>query len=258
MKAERRRRAIVEMLAKSGNASVEVLAEEFGVSRMTVHRDLDELESAGLLRKIRGGATVAESQRFMADFSVRRIQGVEEKRRIAEAAIGHVEPGDTVVVDDGSTAAAMADVLPKKLPLTIITNNLSIIERMTEQPGANLIALGGEYSRKFNGFFGLLAESAIRGLRADVAFISCSAVHGTRAFHQDQEVVQCKRLKMEAAERRYLLVDHSKFGKPGLHFLSNLSDFDEIITSRMPDAAVLDQFEDEDIRLRVTPDAKEE
>ena len=234
MKADDRKQAIMDMLTAAGSATVDDLSDRFGVSRMTVHRDLDDLEDAGLLRKIRGGATIDASQQFMADFTIRSREAVEEKRRIARAAAHYVEPGNIVVVDDGSTAACMADVLIDKRPLTVITNNLSVIERLTGQPGITVIALGGEYSRKFNGFFGLLAETAIQGLRADVAFMSCSAVNGAKAFHQDQEVVQCKRLKLEAAERRYLLVDDRKFGRQALHFFTDLAAFDAVITSADP------------------------
>lgn len=234
MKADDRKQAIMDVLTQNGTALVDELAEQFAVSRMTVHRDLDDLETAGLLRKMRGGATIAASQKFMADFNIRSMQAVEEKRRIARAAAAFVEPGQIVVVDDGSTAACMADVLIDIRPLTVITNNLSVITRLTGAPGITVLALGGEYSRKFNGFFGLLAETAIKGLRADIAFMSCSAVNGAKAFHQDQEVVQCKRLKLEAAERRYLLVDDGKFGRQALHFFTDLSAFDAVITSDDP------------------------
>lgn len=251
LKADARKRAIIDGLTVAGSASVDDLADRFGVSRMTVHRDLDELAAAGLLRKVRGGATIAASQGFMADFTIRSRQAVEEKARLAAAAAAYVEPGDTVVVDDGSTSAAVGGALAEVRPLTIITNNLSVIESMSGSPSHDVIALGGTYSRKFNGFFGLLAEEAIRGLRADVALISCSAVFGTKAFHQDQEVVQCKRLKMEAATRRYLIVDHAKFGKPALHFLSDLADFDKVITGAAPDAAHLEALEAAGVALQV-------
>ena len=86
MKADDRKQAIMDMLTAAGSATVDDLSDRFGVSRMTVHRDLDDLEDAGLLRKIRGGATIDASQQFMADFTVRSREAVEEKRRIARAA----------------------------------------------------------------------------------------------------------------------------------------------------------------------------
>lgn len=239
------------MLVKGGTVSIDFMADRFDVSRMTIHRDLDDLEAAGLCRRVRGGATIASSQQFMVDFTVRQRQAIAEKERIAIHCAQLIEPGDAIVVDDGSTAAALGDVIASKPPLTVITNNLFIIQRLTSVAGIDLLALGGEYSRKFNGFFGLLAESALLGLRADIAFISCSAVHGLKGFHQDQEVVQSKRLKMAAADRKYLLVDDTKFGRRALHFLADLSDFDAVITSRPPSYALAEEIAKAGIDLQV-------
>lgn len=254
MKAENRRQAIVEMLVRSGSVTIDSMVDRFGVSRMTIHRDLEDLDAAGLLRRIRGGATIASSQQFMVDFTVRQRQATAEKEHIAAHCAALIEPGDAIVVDDGSTAAALGDIIATKAPLTVITNNLYIIQRLTNVPGINLMALGGEYSRKFNGFFGLLAETALQGLRADKAFISCSAVHGVKGFHQDQEVVQSKRLKMAAADENYLLVDHTKFGRRALHFLADLTDFDGVITSAAPEPAHAEQLRKAGITLHVAND----
>ncbi len=253
MKAEVRRQGIMDMLVRNGMVTIEAMAERFAVSRMTIHRDLDEMEVSGLLRRVRGGATIAASQAFMVDFSVRQRQAIEEKERIAAHCAGLIEPGQAILVDDGSTAAALGEVIATKAPLTVITNNLYIIQRLTPVAGIDLIALGGEYSRKFNGFFGLLAETALQGLRADAAFISCSGVHGSKGFHQDQEVVQSKRLKMAAADRRYLLVDHMKFGRHALHFLADLEGFDAIVTSQAPPEDHAAQLQEAGVRVEIAP-----
>ena len=226
------------MLVRTGSASLDDLSQRFGVSKMTIHRDLDDLEAAGLLRKVRGGATIEASSQFESDFRYRERRAVEEKRRIARAAAAFVEPGMSVMVDDGSTSQLIAPHLLEIRPLTVITNNLPIIAQLAGQAGMTLIALGGTFSRKFNGFFGIVTEENLAGLRADVAFVSSSAIDGPSAFHQDQEVVQVKRRMMRSAARRYLLVDHEKFGRTALHFLADLDDFDGVVTgARLPQDA---------------------
>lgn len=230
MKLEDRRQEIIEVLVREGSASLEVLSQRFGVSKMTIHRDLDDLEAAGLLRKVRGGATIEASSQFESDFRYRERRAVEEKRRIARFAVGLVEPGMSVMVDDGSTSQLLAPRLAECRPLTVITNNMAIMEQLSGAAGIVLMALGGTYSRKFNGFFGVLTEDNLAGLRADLSFVSSSAIEGFSAFHQDQEVVQVKRHFIRSAARRYLLVDHAKFGHTALHFLAELDAFDEIIT----------------------------
>lgn len=230
MKPEDRRQEIMDVLMESGSASVEDLAGRFGVSKMTVHRDLDDLEQAGLLRKVHGGASIQSSPQFESDFRYREKIAADEKRRLARHAAGMIEPGQIVIIDDGSTAGGIADHLKDIRPLTVITNNLGVVNKLAPLAGIDVISLGGQYSRKFNGFFGIATEETLRSLRADIAFLSSSAIHGASAFHQDQEVVQTKRQMIRSATRAVLLVDHGKFGKPALHFLVDLDRFDTILT----------------------------
>lgn len=231
MKAEDRRSRIVETLIEAGAASVDALADKFDVSRMTIHRDLDDLEAAGLLRKVRGGASIRSSLQFESDFRYRTKLATSEKRRISAAAAALLEPGQTVMIDDGSTVGGISKALLENRPLTVITNNAALIDELAGEMGIDLISLGGTYSKKFHGFFGIVAEEALSRLRADVAFLTSTAVQGAQAFHQDPEVVALKRLMISGAEKKYLLVDHTKFGRNALHFFTDLVDFDKVITS---------------------------
>ncbi|MDH6269097.1 DeoR/GlpR family transcriptional regulator of sugar metabolism [Rhizobium sp. SG_E_25_P2] len=232
MKSEDRRDGIMQWLLAEGQASVDDLAARFSVSKMTIHRDLDELEQSGFLRKVRGGATVQSSARFESDYRYRQKVAAEEKERIARAAAGLIEPGQTVILDDGSTSGRVAAHLLDLKPLTVITNNLGVISALAGETGVNLIALGGQYSKKFNGFFGLVTDAALASLSADIAFLTASAIQGAAAFHQEQEVVVTKRAMMHSAERSYLLVDHGKFDKRALHLFTPLSAFSGVLTGK--------------------------
>src|SRR6056297_2380058 len=102
MKRSDRQQAITDLLVAEGEVDLDDLAARFGVSRMTIHRDLDDLESAGVLRKIRGGATIRAGTQFESDFRIRERQDSGAKAAMAEAALDLVEPGMTVMVNDGS------------------------------------------------------------------------------------------------------------------------------------------------------------
>lgn len=234
MRRDERRQAILDMLVEQRTADLDDLARHFGVSKMTIHRDLDDLEQAGLLRKLRGAATIEAGTHFESDFRFRMRQGGEAKARMAEAALGLVEPGMTLMVNDGSMAAVLGALLPEKRPLTVITNNAAIIERLKGEPGITLIALGGVFSAKFNGFFGVVTEQALARLRADIAFISAPAVAGRQAFHMDDDVVRTKQAMMAAATRSCLLVNHQRIGQSALHVLADLASFSTIITDDDP------------------------
>ncbi|MBW7056993.1 DeoR/GlpR family DNA-binding transcription regulator [Paracoccus bogoriensis] len=234
MKREERRQAIMDLLVADRAVDLDALATRFEVSRMTIHRDLDDLAQAGLLRKVRGGATIEAGTQFESDFRIRELQDREAKARMAEAAMALVEPGMTVMVNDGSMAALLGARLAGRAPLTVITNNFAVIERLKDAPGVTLIALGGIYNARFNGFFGVVTESALAGLRADLAFVSTPAVAGLQAFHMDEDAVRTKRAMMRAAGASVLLVNHRRFGRSALHLLADLADFDVIVTDAPP------------------------
>ncbi len=234
MKADTRRQEIMEFLMQTGSASIEAIAYRFGVSRMTVHRDLDRLEADRLLRKVRGGATVQSSSQFESDFRYRARLAREEKRRIAATAVEKIEPGQVVILDDGSTIAEMVPFLTIPRPLTVITNNAAVMANLMEVEDIKLITLGGSYVRRFHGYFGMMTQESLRSVRADQAFISTSSIAERTTFHQDQLIAQTKRAIMDAAGRLHLLADHTKFGRTALHVLGDIGCFETVITDTDP------------------------
>lgn len=234
MKRNDRQQAILDLLMAEREVEMDHLAERFAVSKMTIHRDLDELEGAGLLRKVRGGATIESGTRFESDFRFRELQGGPAKTTIADAALELVEPGMTVMINDGSMAAVLGRMITLRRPLTVITNNVAVIDVLKGEAGITLIALGGVYSYKFNAFLGKVCEDSLTQLRADLAFISTPAVTGLEVFHMDDDVVRVKRAMMASSDRCCLLVNHLRFGHAALHKLADLAEFDTIITDQLP------------------------
>ena len=240
MKRDERQQAIMDLLVEQGSVDLDDLATRFVVSKMTIHRDLDELEQAGVLRKIRGGATTEAGTQFESDFRFRERRSGASKDRMTTEALKLVEPGMTVMVNDGSTAAVLGRRLVEKRPLTVITNNGAVIDALRDEAGITLIALGGTYSAKFNAYFGVVTECALERLRADIAFISVPAVSGMQAFHMDDEVVRAKRAMQASATQSCLLVNHARFDRTALHKLCDLTDYAAIITDDTPSDAARD------------------
>jgi DeoR/GlpR family transcriptional regulator of sugar metabolism len=246
----------MDLLVEQGSVDLDDLAARHTVSKMTIHRDLDELEQGGLLRKMRGGATIEAGTQFESDYRFRERQGSDAKTRMAAAALDLVEPGMTVMVNDGSMAAVLGAMLPKKRPLTVITNNAAIIDALKGEAGITLIALGGVYSAKFNGYFGVVAEETLSRLRADIAFVSTPAVSGTQVFHMDDSVIRAKRAMMAASAKSCLLVNHQRFNRTALHVLADLSDFDAVITDSQPAPEAMSGLRKSGVALTIA-DAKE-
>lgn len=225
---QRREQIRQEVLAR-GHVRIDSLVEQYGVSGMTIHRDLDLLARQGWLRKIRGGATSTPAALLESSVGARRTDAAEAKARIAEHALRHVTPGQVVAIDESTSALAVAERLPGVAPLTVLTNFLPVINRLGGERGVHVIGLGGDYDPAFDAFLGLHTTDMAEALRSDVLFLSSTAVVDGRCLHRSQEPVQVKRALMRTAGTRVLLLNSSKFERRAAHPLAPLTDFDVVV-----------------------------
>lgn len=223
-----RREAIAAYVAERGEARIDELASAFGVSRMTIHRHVEELARQGVLRKLHGAVSAQPSGVYESLFDFRRTRAPEAKRALARAAMSELQPGQAVLLDDSTTVAALGPLLPQAAPLTVVTNSLGLMRSLAGAEGIGLIGLGGDYHPTYDAFIGPLCEAQLAGLRVNLAICSASAVSGTAALIQDAQVTRAKQAMLAAAARRVLLVDASKFGAIALHRLADLADFDAV------------------------------
>jgi DeoR/GlpR family transcriptional regulator of sugar metabolism len=229
-KPRERREKIKSRVVDEGFVRIEQLATELGVTPMTIRRDLDHLQSKGWLRKVRGGATAQPSTAFHGDVRHRTQSMAEEKEAIARTALPLITPGQSVIIDDSTTALALAPLLAQRAPLTVITNFVPAAQILAGSPGIELISLGGTYYPAYDAYLGLRTIDAAGSLHADTLFASTTAITHGHCYHQSQETVAVKRALITASHRRILLVDHTKFHHHGLYQLTPLTTFDLIIT----------------------------
>ncbi|WP_030611792.1 DeoR/GlpR family DNA-binding transcription regulator [Streptomyces sclerotialus] len=241
---QERRQRIREQVAAEGFVRTAELAREYAVSIMTIHRDLDVLQSQGWLRKVRGGASSLPSLLFHGDLSERMHAMNATKHRLARAALRMLAPGQAVMIDESTTCLALAQHLTERAPLTVISNFLPVIKLLAGEPGISLLALGGSYYPAYDAFLGPHTAESVRSFRADVLFMSTTAVTGDTCYHQSQETVQVKRALMNRAGRRVLLVDHTKFTRQGIYALAPLTDFDTVLVDDALPVAELRRMRD--------------
>ncbi len=249
----RRRELIAEYVLGRDSVSARELSSTFDVSLMTIHRDLDELERQGVLRKIRGGATPQPSSLFESSVRFRKVTATREKEALARFALDQIEPGQSVLIDDSTTCLALARLIPQQAPITVITNFLCSINELKGKPGVHLIALGGDYLERHDALVGLICETAINALHADVLFLSCSAVSNGFALHQEQAIVSVKRAMLGSATRSILLIDHNKVGKVALHRLAPLETFDLVVVDGGVSDAQLAELRESHTSVAVAP-----
>jgi DeoR/GlpR family transcriptional regulator of sugar metabolism len=247
-----RQAEIAEYVVGQGSVAATDLAERFGVSLMTIHRDLDELERQGVVRKHRGGVSAQPSSVFESNVSYRLQAALAEKQALARQARSLVEPGMAVMLDDSTSTLELARLLLDGItPLTVVTNFLESVKLLAGRPGIRLLALGGEYHPTHDSFLGVPCIEAIEALRVDLLFASTSAVAGGYAYHQEQEIVLVKRAMMRAAQRSVLMVDHTKLGRVALHRLAPLREFELVLTDGQADRRSLAEMRENGVRYEV-------
>ncbi|MFZ1382733.1 MAG: DeoR/GlpR family DNA-binding transcription regulator [Scrofimicrobium sp.] len=221
--------AIERQVLSEGSVQLADLAEEFGVSIMTIHRDLDSLQKRGAIRRARGLATALSSVVLESDMRYRVGHAVAAKKAVAAEAVKLVEPGQAVMLDDSSTAALMAEPVSAIEQTTVITNSAILLSTVVST-GTRFVSLGGEYQARYQAYGGLITERNICNLNPHIVFMSATAVQGAVAFHPDEDMVRVKRAMLDTGGMHVLLVDSRKFGGEALHRVADLSDFDYVIT----------------------------
>jgi DeoR/GlpR family transcriptional regulator of sugar metabolism len=250
-KADQRRAEIIRILMESGTAQIKDLATSLEVSLMTIHRDLNDLQNQGLVRRIRGAVSAEKSMLFESSYLFRARQHIEEKRRLARAAVAHIEPGNAIVWDDSSTTFQVTEFIESVTPVTVITNALPVLEKLKDVQGVDLIALGGRYHRGYNGFFGMACENAIRSYHVDVALLSTTTIQDLALFTQDEHVLRSKQVMMEIARKKILLVDESKFHFSALNYVADLRAFDVVLVSGSVDREIVERMSDGGVKLQL-------
>lgn len=251
-----RQRLIIERIVERGSTTVQDLADEFSVSLMTLHRDLDELDRRGVVRKFRGGVTAQPSGVFESQLAYRLNSMTVQKAAIARLALGYVEPGTSVMLDDSTTILHMISGLAERAPLHVATTFLAAMRRIADLATAHdikLIGLGGHYDASHDSFVGVQCVEQIQAIHADTLFMSSSAVSGGHVYHQEERIVALKRAMVAASTHRYFLIDHAKLTRHALHRIMPLTDFDLVITDADVEPEILQAWDREGVRYAVAP-----
>jgi DeoR family fructose operon transcriptional repressor len=240
-----RREQIMQRLVREGRVDVTELAEAFEVTSETIRRDLTELERERLVRRVHGGAVPWRRATLVPRLEVRESSNVDEKRRIAMAAAREVPESGTLIIDSGSTALHLADVLDRERDLTVVTNSIPILRSLSLTDRPEVIVLGGTLERKTMAMVDEMSVEMLRGLTVDVLFFGCDGMSVERGFTTPyRSEVAIKQAMMAAARRKVMLFDHTKIGNEQLFRFADIDEVDVIITGVEVDDATTARLED--------------
>lgn len=230
---EERRHRIERIVLEAGSVTGTALQEEFGVSQMTVRRDLGALENEGKIQRTHGGAVLPRVGGHEDSFGVRLEESAETKERLARAAAGLVQPGETIFVDGSTTAYyAARRMIEEGLRVTLLTNTVPVMElfRINEAPNVELVGLGGSLRKLTQTFVGPHTVRAIRSHFADRVLVSVKGVTpGGALTDPDPLEAEVKRAMIECSEESILLVDERKFERRGLSVVAHVSELSEVL-----------------------------
>lgn len=233
MLAEERRHRIIDFLQQRGSAQVPELAALLNVSEMTIRRDLGFLESVNLLRRMHGGAVSNERILGETPYSLKRSEFLRQKKAVAEKAASLIRPGESIILDAGSTIYFIAAHLKNRpIPgLTVVTNDIYILYELSDCKDMTLIGTGGTVQQGVYSMIGSYAEGFIRAIKVDRAFIGAHAIDMEKGLMAPSpEKASIKALLCEAANSTYLVADSSKFGMSSLMEVRRLNQFTSVIT----------------------------
>lgn len=223
MLAAARKDLLVDRLRLDGRIVAKDIAAELGLSEDSIRRDLRELDAAGLLTRVYGGALPASPA--VVDYASRVGVVPDSKRRVADAAVALIRPGATVILDGGTTTLAMVDAIPMTLECTIITHSPTIASALLGHT-ADVFLIGGTIFKHSAVACGATAVEAANRITADLFFLGVTGVHATAGLTTgDADEAAMKRVLASRAAETYVLASEEKIGAASRYTVLS---FDEI------------------------------
>ena len=231
--ATERRESIVSALRAEGFLSIAHLTRTFGVSHMTIRRDLRYLEQSGQVRAVYGGASLSvpalhEAGRWVS-------AGAAEEVDIGRRAAALAGPADTIAVDAGRLGYEVARALPEEFRGTVVTHSIPVIQLlMSRARPPRVVGLGGEVMTTISAFAGAGTVAAVQGVRVDLLFLAVDALDHRGAYaHSDAEAA-VKRALLGVAGRSVVVARHGCFTDSAPLLLGLLGGVTTVVTDRRP------------------------
>ncbi|MDD5658938.1 MAG: DeoR/GlpR family DNA-binding transcription regulator [Actinomycetota bacterium] len=229
-----RKEKILEILNNKKDTRINNLCNILNVSIATIHRDLDELEREGRIKKVFGGVILNNTDDFEIINKVRLNTNVDLKKRISAKALELVKNGDCLFIDNSTTCYYFAKALSESefKNLVIVTNSYLIPGLFIKNENIQVVSTGGLLIKDMNSFAGPCAITAINEFNGNKFFFSVAAIsiNGDLSDIYDIDLVTVKREMFKRSKEKICLVDSSKFNKVGQSKIFNISQIDKIIT----------------------------
>lgn len=248
MLVAQRRTHLLRLLEQTGKIVAKDAAADLGISEDSIRRDLRDLATEGLCQRVYGGALPASPA--VVDYAAREAVEPDGKRAVAATAAALVRPGGTLILDGGTTALAVAQMLPNELECTVITNSPTIASALLRNPSADLFLLGGRIFKHSAVACGAAAVEAAQNVSADLCFIGVTGVHPEAGLTTgDAEDAAMKRALAARAADTYVLASSEKIGTASPYRVLPWGQISGVITDADPTGDVMKQVSALDVEI---------
>jgi DeoR/GlpR family transcriptional regulator of sugar metabolism len=253
---EERRLWIRGLVEQHGKVRIDDLATQAGVQPITIRRDLEVLAGEGMIIRVRGGAIRNDRVRLEFGYAERGDLNRHEKSAIASHAASMVQPGQTIILDTGTTTQLLARELVGRVDIQIVTNSMIVAYELRNALGVNVILLGGQARRGGFELIGPITERLLSDLHADFAFLGADAIDpGLGFFTTDLGVARVEELMIKAAATVVVLADASKLGRRAFARYAAFAPVHMLITSGRIDAGIRAKLAKQHTELVEVPSA---
>ena len=254
MKVEQRRTAILELLMTEEAAGIHDLADRFGVSHMTIRRDLEGLSLEGRVAVGRGEARISQNSGIEPRYAAKQRENAILKAQIARYAAQHfVQDGDVILMEGGTTVTAMAQHLQGKSGLTVVTNGLYTVNELAHLvPDVTVMSTGGILRDLSFTYVGPAAEDFLADVHVRTLFVSATGFTLDHGFTDPNPLEsRARKAMVECAERVVMLLDSSKFGVTSLITVAPPDGIDVLVTDSQAPSRDLEELQAKGVDVHV-------
>ncbi len=245
-----RQRSIYMLALREGSVDVADLARRYGVTTETIRRDLSNMQSRQLLRRVHGGAIPVERMNHEPMIEARDMVNAEEKLRIAALAVAEVPERGSVIIDSGSTGQRLAELFPVDRDVHVVTNSLLTALTLSRRGLRDLTVLGGSVRTNRHAMVDDTTRRELEHMAIDVLFMSCDGLsfqHGLTTPYREEQTI--KRAMITCARRVVAMVDQSKFGNHQMFSFARFDEIDVLVTDTRVDPEAVDFLSSHDIAV---------
>lgn len=230
---EDRRNKIMELLTHEGKVKVVDLSRMFGISEVTIRNDLSELEQAGMLERVHGGAVSTYKAYYNMSLYDRMKTNEEEKKKIALEVASLITDGDTIMVNSGTTTLFVVQELKHIKNLTIVTNSIAIAQEVGHYKNVHVILLGGSFNPQYQFTYGDDTINQLKKYKAEKLILAADGVNfeeGITTYHHFEAEVS--RQMISRVNKTIVVADHSKIGRVSFAYIDSMDDVNFLVTSQ--------------------------